>query len=163
MYKHEMLQTLSLTKQMAFDKKRWRVFAEWLKTAREAANFSQEGLADLIDKDRQTIYRLENALSGARRETVIDIAKAVGANIEIALNKAGFALPMDSRFPKELQEINWAAFPESVINEIVEFARFKEQQTLKSKPESALDLLEENPMPSNIKKTAPKNHDAGKS
>ena len=76
---------------MVFDKKRWRVFGDWLKIKREEAKLSQDGLAYLVGVDRQTIYRLENALSGTKRETVIAIAKALNANEEEALRKAGFA------------------------------------------------------------------------
>src|SRR5215217_5429231 len=76
---------------MAFDKKRWHVFADWLKAQREAARLSQDGLANLVGVDRQTIYRLENALSGTRRETILALAKALDADEREALRKAGFA------------------------------------------------------------------------
>jgi transcriptional regulator with XRE-family HTH domain len=86
-----MLQTLLNKKAMSFDKERWRVFGNWLKTQRENAKLSQDGLADLIDVDRQTIYRLENALSGTKRETVLALAEALKASESEALLKAGFA------------------------------------------------------------------------
>jgi len=86
-----MLQNLSKIKTMAFYKQRWRIFANWLKKERENAHLSQDGLADLVGVDRQTIYRLENVLSGTKRETVIAIAAALKAEESVALNKAGFS------------------------------------------------------------------------
>ena len=75
---------------MTFDKQRWRGFADWLKTEREKSSLSQDGLGNKVGLDRQTIYRLENALSGTKRETVIKIAETLNADLETALNLAGF-------------------------------------------------------------------------
>jgi predicted transcriptional regulator len=87
-----MLQISTTKKSMAFDKQRWRIFGDWLKNRREEAKLSQDGLADLVGVDRQTIYRLENALSGTKRETVNALAEALRVNKAEALNKAGFAV-----------------------------------------------------------------------
>ena len=91
MSKHKMLQTNPKQKLMSFDKKRWRLFGDWLKVKRESANLSQDGLADLIGMDRQTIYRIENAVNGTKRETVLTLAKALNADENEALRMAGFA------------------------------------------------------------------------
>ncbi|MCD9188286.1 MAG: helix-turn-helix domain-containing protein [Pyrinomonadaceae bacterium] len=76
---------------MATDKTRWKVFGAWLKAQRENAKLSQEGLGDRIEVDRQTIYRIENGLSGTKRETVIALAKALQVSESEALIKAGFS------------------------------------------------------------------------
>jgi len=105
MSKHKMLQTKSIKIMSPEKEKRWRIFGAWLKSQREAANMSQDGLGDAIGKDRQTIYRIENALSGTTRETVVDLAKALQVSEETALTKAGFASQISkSEIPDEIRE-----------------------------------------------------------
>lgn len=98
-----MLQLVGKNK-MAFDKERWRVFGDWLKEKREKSKLSQEGLGDLAGLDRQQIYRLENALSGTKRETVIALANALKVSEDEALQKAGFAAQNGSSVPKPILE-----------------------------------------------------------
>lgn len=70
-----------------------RDFGAWVKTKRAEKGLSQEGAAKMADVDRQTWFRIENGLQGTRRDTVLRIADALGANHEEALNKAGFGIP----------------------------------------------------------------------
>jgi len=69
----------------------WFEFGSWIKSIREAARLSQAGAANRAGIDRQQWYRIENGLSGSKRETVIAMAKAVSVNIDEALTRAGFA------------------------------------------------------------------------
>jgi ribosome-binding protein aMBF1 (putative translation factor) len=71
----------------------WKGFGEAVKQHREAAHLSQDGLADRIDRDRQTVYRIEAGINGTKRETVIQIARALGWDETEALNMAGFDVP----------------------------------------------------------------------
>lgn len=48
----------------------WREFGSWLRSQREAARLSQSGAAQRAEIDRQQWYRIENGLSGTKRETV---------------------------------------------------------------------------------------------
>lgn len=70
-----------------------RSFGRLIREKREKKNLSQDGLGHLVGKDRQQIYRIENGLSGTRRETVIDLAKALGVDSETLLYRAGFGSP----------------------------------------------------------------------
>lgn len=68
----------------------WKEFGAWIKDARLKANLSQAGAANRTGIDRQQWYRIENGLSGTKRETVIKIAAALSLNEKEALNRAGF-------------------------------------------------------------------------
>lgn len=48
-----------------------------IRESREAKKFSQDGLAKLVDMERQQIYRIENGLSGTTKETLLSIADAL--------------------------------------------------------------------------------------
>ncbi|MGE3953536.1 MAG: helix-turn-helix domain-containing protein [Pyrinomonadaceae bacterium] len=68
----------------------WQDFGAWLRSKREELNLSQSGAANRAGIDRQQWYRLENGLSGTRRDTVIAIAKALSLDPEEALDRSGF-------------------------------------------------------------------------
>lgn len=78
------------THRMTEQEKPWREFGLYLKGAREAAGLSQEGAAKKAGLTRQQWNRLENGLSGTKRETVLMIAEAFNLDESSALNKAGF-------------------------------------------------------------------------
>lgn len=71
----------------------WRGFGQYLKQVRERLNYSQEGIAQKVGLTRQQWNRLENGLSGTKRETVIKIAERLNLNEVELLNKAGFDAP----------------------------------------------------------------------
>lgn len=125
MSKHKMLQIQSI--KMALDKKRWRVFGEWLKEKRDHLRLSQDIFGRLVGLDRQTIYRLENALSGTKRETVIQIAESIGADVNEALSKAGFASDK-TEIPEDIAIIGYDELNSDDIRDIVEFIKFKKSQ-----------------------------------
>ena len=60
---------------------------------REAANISQTDAAERADIDRQQWYRIENGLSGTKRETIERIAAAINWDTETALALGGFGIP----------------------------------------------------------------------
>jgi DNA-binding XRE family transcriptional regulator len=66
-------------------------FGEWIRTQRVLARESQDSAATKADIDRQQWYRIEVGKSGTKRDTVIAMAKAVNADVNVALTKAGFA------------------------------------------------------------------------
>ena len=68
-----------------------RDFGQMIRLSRESRNLSQSGLAKLTDMERQQIYRIENGLSGTRRDTVLRLAEALHINVGDALKKAGYA------------------------------------------------------------------------
>ena len=105
MSKHEMSQSSVLYKSMSQSKERWRLFGAYIKSEREKANLSQEGLGDLIGRDRQTIYRIENAIAGTTRETVLKLAEAMALDVGNTLNKAGFSLQDEDVFSLDTYEI----------------------------------------------------------
>ena len=68
-----------------------RSFGRWLKEKREETHFSQGGAAQRAGIDRQQWYRIENGLSGTKRDTVIAIARALSLPADEALARSGFA------------------------------------------------------------------------
>lgn len=70
-----------------------RSFGSWLKLKREESHLSQGGAAQRAGIDRQQWYRIENGLSGTKRDTVIAIAGALSLSVDEALSMAGFAGP----------------------------------------------------------------------
>jgi transcriptional regulator with XRE-family HTH domain len=86
----------------------WKDFGSWIKGKRDKANLSQDGAARRAEIDRQQWYRIENGLSGTRRETVIRMAQAVSADPNEALQLAGFASPeqpLERPRPQTVQEL----------------------------------------------------------
>lgn len=69
----------------------WATFGAWIKETREKQKLSQAGAAERAELDRQQWYRIENGVSGTRRETVIRMARALSADPDEALQLAGFA------------------------------------------------------------------------
>ncbi len=74
----------------------WPEFGRWLKKHREDLHFSQSGAAQRAGIDRQQWYRIENGLSGTKRDTVIAIAKALSLPVGEALKRAGFGSTTDT-------------------------------------------------------------------
>lgn len=83
----------------------WKDFGAWIKEKRDAAKLSQDGAARRAGIDRQQWYRIENGLSGTRRDTVIRMAQAVSTNVNEALERAGFAGEVTSAKPQTLAEL----------------------------------------------------------
>lgn len=73
-----------------------RTFGAWLKQKREESHFSQGGAAARAGIDRQQWYRIENGLSGTKRDTVVAIAHALSLPVEEALSRAGFASNLEA-------------------------------------------------------------------
>lgn len=66
-------------------------FGRWIRAKREKLQLSQDGVADKVGVDRQTIYRIEGGLTGTKRETVIAIATALDLDVDDALVRSGWA------------------------------------------------------------------------
>lgn len=81
----------------------WGTFGAWIKQKRETEKLSQGGAAERAGIDRQQWFRIENGISGTRRETVIKMAKALSADENEALHLAGFATPQNK--PQTLPEL----------------------------------------------------------
>src|SRR5437868_3284478 len=64
-----------------------------MRRRRDAQRLTQDDAADRAEIDRQQWYRIENGISGTRRDTIIRIAKALGWDEEEALNLGGFGVP----------------------------------------------------------------------
>lgn len=70
----------------------WVKFGAWLRTQRKLADMSQGQLATKAGVHEVSIGRYEKGESGARRDTVIALANALGANVSEALQMAGFSI-----------------------------------------------------------------------
>lgn len=66
-------------------------FGQFLKERRDTLHLTQGGVAAKAGLDRQQYYRIENGLSGTKRDTVIALAEALKLSAREALEKAGFA------------------------------------------------------------------------
>ncbi len=77
-----------------------RDFGSWIKEKRDKAGLSQDGAARRAEIDRQQWYRIENGLSGTKRDTVIRLAVALSADPNEALQRAGFASEQPFERPK---------------------------------------------------------------
>ena len=53
---------------------------EWVKKHREKMNFSQETAAEKVGLSRYQWIRIENGQSGTKRDTILSIAKQLGAD-----------------------------------------------------------------------------------
>jgi transcriptional regulator with XRE-family HTH domain len=73
----------------------WRAFGEWIEAQRRLTPYTQEAAAARAGMKRQQWSRIIKGVSGTKRTTVIRIAEAVGANVDEALVKAGYA-PLNS-------------------------------------------------------------------
>ena len=75
--------------------------------------------------------------SGTKRETVIELAKAVNADIAETLNKAGFDVPKTEKsqsgpiLPRELAIMDFDGFDDQDLKEIADFINFKRSQMSK--------------------------------
>lgn len=78
----------------------WIRFGRWVFEKREARGLRQEDLAEKIEANRQTIYRIEKG-SSTKRATVVKIAIALGQNPEVALGIA-FGVALGEVKPKGL-------------------------------------------------------------
>jgi ribosome-binding protein aMBF1 (putative translation factor) len=76
---------------MDTNKELWRAFGAWIRDARENKSLSQSGLGNIVGLDRQQIYRIENGLSGTKRETVARLADALDLDESEAYRRAGYA------------------------------------------------------------------------
>jgi transcriptional regulator with XRE-family HTH domain len=70
----------------------WKQFGVWIKDQRETAK--PKKTQDTVAKDAGIsvvhLSRIENGQSGAKRDTVIAIAKAIPCDVNEALSRAGF-------------------------------------------------------------------------
>lgn len=65
----------------------WKRFGRWVAQKREGVGLAQADLANRIERDRQTVYRIENG-DPTKRTTVVRIAEALGQPSSIALDIA---------------------------------------------------------------------------
>lgn len=73
-------------------KKHWENFGAWVRQTRRMADLTQKRVAEKAGIHEVQVARIEKGESGTKRETVIALAKALGTDEAIALNKAGYAL-----------------------------------------------------------------------
>lgn len=59
-------------------KKIRRELGDLVRSSRQELKLSQDGLAKLIDMDRQSVYRIENAITGTTKETGLKLSKHLG-------------------------------------------------------------------------------------
>lgn len=85
-------------------KEHLKKLGEWVKLAREKANISQETAAEKAKMSRFQWIRIENGQSGTKRDTVIEIAKALKGDIAEALAAAGFLTENASQQPTPIIE-----------------------------------------------------------
>lgn len=109
----------------------------WIKSHREKMNLSQETAAEKAGLSRFQWIRIENGQSGTKRETLIQIAKVISANVDQTLIKGGFVdsktvSQQDVHFqiPESLSKVDFSIFNEYELKEIEDFIKFKEQQKL---------------------------------
>src|SRR5436190_1719812 len=69
----------------------WQAFGKWLRAQRRAADLTQDQVATRAGIHVLQVGRIEKGESGTKRETVLALANAIGADRDIALNKAGYA------------------------------------------------------------------------
>jgi len=72
-------------------KSHWEEFGAWIRKMRRDAELTQKQVATKAEIHEVQLARIEKGESGTKRETVIAIAKAIGIDVSLTLNKAGFA------------------------------------------------------------------------
>lgn len=107
----------------------WKQFGKWIRQKRNEAGLTQLQVATKADITDVQFARIEKGESGTKRETVINIANAIGLSVAQALDKAGFGIPRaESILPNILQEIDLDGLDEKDLREISDFIRFKKLQ-----------------------------------
>jgi transcriptional regulator with XRE-family HTH domain len=71
----------------------WVNFGAWYKQERRAKNISQSEAAKSADITRTHLSDIENGNTGVKRDTVLRLADAIGADHEETLKRAGFGIP----------------------------------------------------------------------
>lgn len=104
--------------------KRWKHFGKWIRGQRRAADLTQEQVAKRAGIHALQVGRIEKGESGTKRDTVMNLAHAIGADPIDALQNAGFAI-----LPPYL---------EKRVGEMVELAR----ETFTPKPKNLAEFLE---------------------
>lgn len=112
----------------------WQQFGKWLKTKRIEAKLTQVQVANKAGITDVQYARIEKGESGTKRETVIELAKAIGSNLIETLNKAGFDIPKEDQIlPHQLKVMDFDGFDEDDLKEIADFINFKRSQKQKAK------------------------------
>lgn len=100
---------------MGKESENWVKFGNWVQERRAGKGLRQEDLAELVGfSDRQSIYRIEKGAS-TKRSTVIEIAKALDASPEEALN---IAFGMSEDAPDKADRAAQAAFMSEAVEEL---------------------------------------------
>lgn len=73
--------------------KMWRRFGRWIEEQRRHTDLSQEAAAEKSSMQRGNWIRIAQGES-TKRDTVIRMARAVNADVDLALEKAGFSMPI---------------------------------------------------------------------
>lgn len=108
----------------------------WIKQYREKANLSQETAAEKAGLSRFQWIRIENGQSGTKRETLIQIAKVINADVNQTLRKGGFvdsSIENEQVLPHQLKIMDFDGFDEDDLQEIADFINFKRSQKQKAK------------------------------
>jgi transcriptional regulator with XRE-family HTH domain len=77
---------------MPLDNSHWQEFGAWLRRERRGADLTQAQVAKRAGIHEVQVARIEKGESGTKRETVMQLALAIGIDVGEALNKAGYAL-----------------------------------------------------------------------
>ena len=72
---------------------------KWVKKHREAMNYSQETAAEKVGLSRYQWIRIENGQSGTKRETIINIAKELNADVAEGLTLLAGLEPENGQAP----------------------------------------------------------------
>lgn len=100
----------------------WKAFGKWFQIQREISGKTQEQVAKASGLHVKTISRIETGDSGSKRETVIELAKAVNANLNQALEHAGFSV--SGTIPDIVLEIGFEGFTSEQNKMIAMFMSF---------------------------------------
>lgn len=74
------------------DSTHWQEFGQWLRQQRRLAELTQSQVARKAGIHTVQVARIEKGESGTKRDTVMQLALAIGIDAGEALGKAGFSL-----------------------------------------------------------------------
>jgi transcriptional regulator with XRE-family HTH domain len=112
----------------------WKRYGQWIARKREEKGISQEDAANRVSQfrskpmHRQTWYRIEHG-GQTKRDTVIAMAKAVGANVDEALTEAGFQPLSNPPLPgADLLLSYYNTLPEQQARDLLNIAKVMSEQ-----------------------------------
>lgn len=121
-----------------------KILGNWIKWHREKKNISQETAAELAGLSRFQWIRIETGKSGTKKDTLIQIANVIGADVGQTLRKSGFVdesyetkSSVENQILTFLSKVDFSVFNEQDLEEIADFIRFKEYQKINEEVLSA--------------------------